>query len=144
MTEHRDSGGTAGSPASPGPFGSWNGQEPFQIFPTVRLNAIGGEQVLLCRVTYEPGTTVGRHAHEHTEQVMVVTEGSVTMTVGAETRELAPGDVVVVNRGVEHELRSPAGCTFFEALAPVPLDHVSDRERDLVLRPDGGRLHVPR
>ena len=100
--------------------------------------------MLLCRVTYEPGTTVARHAHEHTEQVMVITEGSVTMTVGAETRDLEPGDVVVVNRGIEHELTSPAGCTFFEALAPVPLDHVSDRERDLVLGPDGGRLHVPR
>ena len=144
MTEQRDSGGATRSPASPGPFRTWNGQEPFQIFPTVRLHAIGGEQVLLCRVTYEPGTTVARHAHEHTEQVMAITEGSVTMTIGEETRELQPGDVVVVNRGVEHELTSAADCTFFEAHAPVPLDHVSDAERDLVLGPDGGRLHVPR
>jgi hypothetical protein len=31
--------------------------------------------------------------------------------------------------------------TFFEALAPVPLDHVPDRERDLVLA-EGGTTHV--
>ena len=130
------------SPSSP--FRTWEGREPFQIFPNVRLHAIGGEQVLLCRVTYEPGTTVARHAHEQTEQVMVVTNGRVTMTVGDETRELEAGDVVVVNRAVEHELHSEAGCTFFEALAPVPLDHVGDREQDLVLGPDGGRLHVSR
>ncbi len=100
--------------------------------------------MLLCRVTYEPGTTVRRHAHEHTEQVMLISEGDVTMTVGEESRTLGAGDVVVVNRGVEHELRSEGGCTFFEALSPVPLDHVGDRERDLVLGPDGGRLHVER
>ena len=137
------SGGADGSPA-PSPFRTWQGQEPFEIFPKVRLHAIGGEQVLLCRVTYEPGTSVRRHAHDRTEQVMVVLDGDVTMTVGDETRTLGAGDVVVVNRGLEHELRSEGGCTFFEALAPVPLDHVGDRERDLVLGPDGGRLHVER
>ena len=29
-----------------------------------------------------------------------------------------------------------------EALAPVPLDHVPDRQLDLVLGPDGGSGHV--
>jgi quercetin dioxygenase-like cupin family protein len=66
------------------------------------------------------------------------------MTVGSETRTLREGDTVVVNRGIEHELRSDGGCAFFEALAPVPLDHVADPGRDLVLGPDGGRLHVAR
>jgi hypothetical protein len=31
-----------------------------------------------------------------------------------------------------------------EALAPVPLDHVPDHERDLVLGPDRGATHVAR
>lgn len=126
------------------PFRSWNGLERFAIFPGVNVHAIGGEQVLLCRVEYEPGTTVQRHAHEHTEQVMFVESGDITMTIGDETKWVGAGDVVVVNRGVEHELHSEGGCVFFEALAPVPLDHVGDRERDLVLGADGGRLHVER
>jgi quercetin dioxygenase-like cupin family protein len=127
------------------PFRTWNGVEPFEIFPPkVRLHAIGGEQVLLCRVSYEPGTTVERHAHEHTEQLMAIVEGEVELTIGDETRVLGVGDVAVVNRGVEHELRSAAGCVFFEALAPVPLDHVADPERDLVLGSDGGSGHVDR
>jgi quercetin dioxygenase-like cupin family protein len=74
---------------------------------------------------------------------MAVIEGSVTMTIGDERRELGPGDVVVVNRGIEHELVSQDGVTFFEALAPVPLDHVPDRDRDLVLA-EGGTTHVER
>jgi quercetin dioxygenase-like cupin family protein len=127
----------------PDGFGSWNGVEPFEFVDGVRLHAIGGDQVLLCRVVYEPGKRVPRHAHAHTEQLMAVVAGSVSMTIGDQTRELVPGDVVCVNRGVEHELYSKEGVTFFEALAPVPLDHVPDRERDLVLA-EGGAAHVER
>jgi len=125
------------------PFGTWNGIEPFEFVDGVTLHAIGGDQALLCRVRYEPGKQVQRHAHEHSEQLMVVIEGSVRMTIGDETRELSVGDVVCVNRGIEHELYSEEGVTFFEALAPVPLDHVPDRDRDLVLA-EGGTTHVDR
>jgi quercetin dioxygenase-like cupin family protein len=110
----------------------------------VGLRAIGGEQVLLCHVTYEPGTTVRRHSHESAEQVMWIIDGSVTMTVGDETRELGAGDVVVVNPGIEHELYSESGLTFIEALAPVLRDHVPDAERDLVLGAQGNSLHDER
>jgi len=126
------------------PFRTWNGVEPYEFVEGVRLHAIGGEQVLLCRVTYEAGKRVPLHRHEATEQVMVIMDGSVDMAIEGERRTLRAGDVVVVNRGLEHELYSERGVSFFEALAPVPLDHVPDRERDLVLGPDGGALHVER
>ena len=118
--------------------------ERHTLFPGVTLHAIGGEQVLLCHVTYEPGTTVGRHSHETAEQVMWIIEGDVTMTVGDETKRLGAGDVVVVNPGVEHELHSESGLTFIEALAPVLRDHVPDVERDLVLGAQGDSLHADR
>ena len=97
---------------------------------------------MLCHVTYDPGTTVARHVHETAEQVMWIVEGSLTMTVAGETKELAAGDLVVVNRGVEHELHSAGGVTFVEALAPVFRDHVPDSERDLVLGEQGDSLHA--
>jgi quercetin dioxygenase-like cupin family protein len=126
------------------PFRSWNDVEAHELFEGVWTHAIGGEQVLLCRVTYEPGKRVRLHTHEHTEQVMVIVEGSVDMAIAGEWRTLSAGDVVVVNRGLEHELVSPAGVTFFEALAPVPRDHVPNPERDLVLGPERGANHVER
>ena len=52
------------------------------------------------------------------------------MTIGDEKKTLGAGDVVVVNRGLEHELYSEGGMTFVEALAPVLRDHVPDAERD--------------
>ena len=93
------------------PFGTFNDVETYEFAPGVHINAVGGEQVLLCRAAYQPGMRVTRHSHEHTEQVMLI---------------------------LEH------GCAFIEALAPVPLDHVPVRERDLVLGPDGGSGHVER
>ena len=100
--------------------------------------------MLLRRVRDEPGTLVPRHAHERTEQVMHVFDGELEMTVGVQTRTPGERDIVVANRGVGHELRSERRCGFFEALSFVTLDHVGDREPDLVLGPDGGRLHVER
>ena len=132
------------SPEPKSPFGTFNGVETFEFAPGVHIHGVGGEQVMICRATYEPGKRVARHSHPETEQVMVILDGEVTMTVEDETRSLRAGDTVVVNRGLEHELYSEGGCTFIEALAPVPLDHVADRERDLVLGPDGGAGHVER
>jgi quercetin dioxygenase-like cupin family protein len=124
------------------PFHTWNGRESWEFVDGVRLHAIGGEQVLLCRVTYAPGKQVPWHAHEHTEQVMYILEGEVDMTIKEETATLKAGDVIVVNRGLHHKLYSEGGVTFMEALAPVPLDHVPDQSLDLVLGVDGGAQHV--
>ena len=126
------------------PFRSWNGHEAHQIYPGVWLHAIGGEQVFLGRVRYEPGMSVERHFHPEAEQLMAITAGEVTVTIGDETRVMRTGDVAVINRGVEHELSTEEGVEFFEALAPLPLDHIPDRERDLVLGPDDGSQHVAR
>ena len=130
--------------AAASPFRTWNDIESHDFFPGVRIHAIGGEQVLVCRVTYEPGTTVARHHHDATEQIVVMTDGEMTLTIGDSERHLVAGDVAVMNRGVPHELYSEAGCTFIEALAPVPRDHVPDFERDLVLGAQGSSLHVER
>jgi len=127
---------------SDSPFRTWNDVPTTEFHPGVFIRAIGGEQVCLCKATYEPGKQVPLHSHEHTEQVMVILDGEVTMTIAGETKTLKQDDVVVVNRGIEHSLVSEPGVTFLEALAPVPLDHIPDKKRDLVLGPDGGANHV--
>jgi quercetin dioxygenase-like cupin family protein len=128
--------------AESSPFRTWTGREPWEFVEGVHLHAIGGEQVLLCQVEYGAGKQVPWHNHETTEQVMIITGGEVEMTIEDETKTLKAGDVVVVNRGLNHKLYSEGGVTFIEALAPVPLDHVPDQSLDLVLGPDGGAQHV--
>jgi quercetin dioxygenase-like cupin family protein len=128
--------------AESSPFRTWTGRDSWEFVDGVRIHAIGGEQVLMCKVKYDPGKQVPWHKHDDTEQVMFVLDGEVDMTIEDETATLKAGDVVVVNRGLHHKLFSEGGVTFMEALAPVPLDHVPDRDLDLVLGPDGGATHV--
>ncbi len=124
------------------PFLSWNGRKSMSLFPNVNLQSIAGEQILFCQVQYEPGAEVPTHSHADSEQVMWITGGSLEMTIGDETQTVGQGDCVVINRRVEHSLRSESGCTFLEAMSPVPRDHVADPERDLVLGADGDSRHV--
>src|SRR5947208_15753031 len=106
------------------PFRTWNGRDQWEFVDGVCLHAIGGEQVLLCRVEYAPGKQVPWHAHDDSEQVMLIVDGAVEMTIEDETKTLGAGEVAVVNRGVRHKLYSEGGATFMEALDPVPLDTV--------------------
>ena len=128
--------------ADASPFRTWSGRDSWEFVDGVHLHAIGGEQVLLCRVQYEPGKQVPWHKHDDTEQVMFILDGEVEMTIEDETATVKAGDVVVVNRGLHHKLFSEGGVTFMEALAPVPLDHVPDKSLDLVLGAQGGAQHV--
>ena len=126
------------------PFRTWKGVDPHEFAPGVNIKAIGGEQVLMCQVTYEAGAVIPEHSHPDSEQLMYVIEGDVTLTVEGVTKTLTKGDLAVINKGLTHNLSTQAGCVFIEALAPVPVDHVPDPERDLVLGSQGGSLHVER
>ena len=108
------------------PFRTWNGVEPHPLFPGVGLRAVGGEQVLLCHVTYEPGHDRGAARARDggagdVDRRRVADDDRRRRDEGA-----GAGDLVVVNRGVEHELHSADGVTFVEALAPVLRDHVPE------------------
>ena len=45
-----------GSTRDASPFRTWNGVDRHTLFPGVAIHAIGGEQVMICHVTYEAGT----------------------------------------------------------------------------------------
>jgi quercetin dioxygenase-like cupin family protein len=126
------------------PFRTWTGVEAHQFAPGVSIRAIGGEQVLMCRVEYQPGAIIPEHNHPASEQLMWVIDGDVTLTVEGQTQTLRSGDLAVVNKGLNHNLSTVEGCIFVEALSPVPVDHVPVPERDLVLGAGGSALHVER
>ena len=50
---------------------------------------------------FEPGGTYRLHKHEH-DQISVVLEGRMLLTVGEETREVGPGDMWFAPAGVRH------------------------------------------
>jgi mannose-6-phosphate isomerase-like protein (cupin superfamily) len=63
-------------------------------------------------VRYEVAAGSDLHAHHHeNEEVWLVVDGELEVTVGGETRTLTAGHVAVVPPGTDHAASSPKGCT---------------------------------
>lgn len=53
-----------------------------------------------------PGGDGGLHIHHREDESMIILEGSLSVTIGDETRTLGAGDSYFVPRGVPHRLRN--------------------------------------
>jgi quercetin dioxygenase-like cupin family protein len=60
-----------------------------------------GDGATLAWTTLEPGHTPRRHSHDY-EQIVYIVSGRVRFTVGEESAEMGPGDVLLVPPNVEH------------------------------------------
>jgi quercetin dioxygenase-like cupin family protein len=60
-----------------------------------------GDGATLAWTTLEPGHTPRPHSHDH-EQIVYIVSGRVRFTVGDESAEMGPGDVLLVPPNVEH------------------------------------------
>jgi mannose-6-phosphate isomerase-like protein (cupin superfamily) len=64
------------------------------------LHTTGHVQLVV--MTLQPGEDIGAEVHEHNDQVLSFIDGSVRADVAGATRQVGPGDVVVVPAGTEH------------------------------------------
>ena len=64
------------------------------------LHTTGHVQLVV--MTLQPGEDIGAEVHEHNDQVLSFIDGGVRADVAGETRQVGPGDVVVVPAGTEH------------------------------------------
>ena len=76
---------------------------PRTLAPGVQLRTMWGERIMVSMVDLEPGAQVPAHTHPH-EQMGMVLEGALTMTIGGETRDLKAGDVYLAPPGIEHSV----------------------------------------
>ena len=97
----------------------------FSPFPGFTLRVFAGEQLLTAWIRMEPGAIVPRHQHVN-EQLGVILEGGVDLTVGAETRRLVPGGAWVIPANVPHAgVAGPEGCLLLESFAPPREDYLA-------------------
>jgi N-acetylneuraminate synthase len=61
-----------------------------------------------------PGQAHPEQHHRQKEETFVVLHGSMKVTLDGVEQEAAPGDVITVDCGVKHSMRSDAGCVFEE------------------------------
>jgi quercetin dioxygenase-like cupin family protein len=98
------------------------GMERRQIWDGVTARMVQGDRMTLAVVEIAPGKRVPGHAHDN-EQIGFVIEGSVTFTVGDETRTLGPGGSWCIPSNVPHHVDvGPDGAVVAEAYAPIRAD----------------------
>jgi len=67
------------------------------------------KHVQLVVMTLQPGEEIRAEVHEHNDQVLTFVKGTVRAEVGGETRDVGPGDVVVVPAGTRHNFADTGG-----------------------------------
>lgn len=88
----------------------------------VRARRIQGERITLAVVELAPDSIVPGHCHENEQLGMVIT-GSVTFTIGDETRELGPGGTWCIPSNEHHQVTTgPTGAVVIDIFAPVRAD----------------------
>ena len=78
---------------------------PKELAPGINARTFWGEKMLAAVVDLDPHVHLPLHSHPH-EQVGIVLEGEIEMTVAGERKLLRPGEVYVIPGGVEHEART--------------------------------------
>src|SRR5262249_10819822 len=76
---------------------------PRQIWPGVVARAVNGVRMTFGLIELDPGSVVPEHSHEP-EQVGVLLTGSMTFTIGGETRTLGPGGTWKILANVPHSV----------------------------------------
>ena len=75
--------------------------KPYKIWDGAVARAVKGDRISLAVVDMEPDVAVPTHQHAN-EQVGFVLRGTMTMTIGDETRELHAGETYVIQSDTPH------------------------------------------
>ena len=90
-----------------------------EIVPGIHIKTFWQEKMLIGKVALEPNASLPTHSHPH-EQCGAVISGEFTLTIGAETRTLGPGELYTIPGDVEHSGHAGAqGATIIDVFAPV-------------------------
>ena len=78
-----------------------------------------GGRLAVIDVTEAPGAEAPLHLHHNEDEAFYVLEGTVTIEIGGETVEAAPGDLAWAPRGVPHRYTAgPEGCRMLFICTP--------------------------
>jgi len=98
---------------------------PFRPVTGVEMFGIAGQKMMANWVRIEPGAAVASHQHPH-EQLGIMLEGSMILTIGDETREIGPGMAYTIPGGVIHEgIGGPEGCLVLDIFSPPREDYIA-------------------
>jgi quercetin dioxygenase-like cupin family protein len=97
-----------------GSFGDLAVEEPFE---GVRRRSFDSGGATVTEYVFDPGGRFPIHRHPQ-EQITLIQEGEVELTVAGETSTLRAGDWSVVAPDVEHGITAPGGARFVAVVVP--------------------------
>lgn len=97
--------------------------EAIRKSPTDGANAriVHGEKLTAATWSLAAGTTLPLHSHPH-EQITVVVDGTLDLSIGGTVHRLESGDSAVIPGDVEHEATAVVDTVVVDAFAPVRED----------------------
>ena len=95
---------------------------PIKIWDGVVARAVAGAEATFALIDLEPDTHVPEHHHVN-EQTGILIGGSMSFTIGEETKEIEPGEMWVIPADVPHSVvAGPDGARLAELFAPPRAD----------------------
>lgn len=95
------------------------------VAPGVSMQAISGAAAMTAWIAIEPNTSLAVH-HHPSEQIGVVLEGAIELTIVGETRRLGPGHAYAIPPDVPHGgVTGDEGCLVLETFAPPRPDYLA-------------------
>ena len=117
---------TLGAETAPG-GAQWARREALPTLeprPGIAVQSVAGNQLHVAWIRIAPETALPLHSHPH-EQIGVVLEGAIEVTIGGESRRVRPGEAYAVPGGVEHGGRTATeGVLVLETFTPVRDDYL--------------------
>lgn len=80
------------------------------------------EKQSLAEASMRPGQKTDRHYHKISEEFYFLLEGSALMEIDGETREVGPGDAILIPAGAWHQITAATDLRFLCCCAP-PYEH---------------------
>lgn len=97
--------------------------KPFAPLEGFQMQSVTGGDMMANWVRIEPNRVMPRHQHPQ-EQLGVMLEGSLELTIGDETRMLRPGDAYTIPGNVPHHARTvDDGCLVLDIFSPPREDY---------------------
>lgn len=112
--------------ALPAKSGMFNVDElpSFDPVEGVTMSLLPGARMLANWVRIEPRAEVANHRHPH-EQVGLVIEGEIMMTIDGETQRLTPGHCYCIAGDIEHgAVGGPDGAVVVDIFSPPRADYI--------------------
>lgn len=87
------------------------------------MQSVTGGKLMANWVRIEPNREMPRHHHPH-EQLGIMLEGALELTLGDETRIIRPGDAYTIPPNLPHHARTgPEGCLVLDIFTPPREDY---------------------